>query len=90
MLAIAPETMPAKPVELVARCIAIFAGRLPFAAAHQGKETDDPNISAEFESVRPRFRSPGIASDSSHRILKATMAVCASTVRSLSSDVAVN
>jgi len=37
-------------LEIMARCIRMFAGRLAFAAAHRGKNTEDPTLEWEFES----------------------------------------
>ncbi|ORY91597.1 lysophospholipase [Leucosporidium creatinivorum] len=49
MLAINPETMPAYPVQLLARGIASFAGPLPLASANKGKNSEDPDVEEQFQ-----------------------------------------
>ena len=49
MIMIAPTSRPSYVVELIARSMALFAGRLGFAAANKGQNSEDPWTEAEFE-----------------------------------------
>lgn len=48
MLAISPDSKPPRIVELFARLIARFSGRLPLADANKGKNTQDPWCEDQF------------------------------------------
>lgn len=50
MLKISPHSRPSYLVELVARTLASFAGRLGLAAANKGNNSEDPWIEQEFEA----------------------------------------
>ncbi|KDN49616.1 alpha/beta-hydrolase [Tilletiaria anomala UBC 951] len=49
MIAISPESRPGYAVELLAKALALFAGRLPLAAAVRGNVSDDPRVEKEHE-----------------------------------------
>lgn len=49
MLAIGAETMPAYPIQLLARGVASFAGPLALAAANKGKNSEDPEVEEQFQ-----------------------------------------
>ncbi|EHS63469.1 uncharacterized protein PGTG_21600 [Puccinia graminis f. sp. tritici CRL 75-36-700-3] len=50
MLAIAPDSRPAYFVELFARAVCRFAGRMPLANANKGKNTPDTWFENQFAS----------------------------------------
>ncbi|GAA96228.1 uncharacterized protein L969DRAFT_42167 [Mixia osmundae IAM 14324] len=50
MLSIAPESRPSLLVEYAGRSIAYFFGRLPFADANKGKNSEDQSIEQEFQT----------------------------------------
>lgn len=49
MLGIQSDSRPSHLVELAARALSSFAGRLPFAQANKGKNTEDPSIETKIE-----------------------------------------
>lgn len=53
MLRIAPESRPSKGLEIFARCISTFAGRLPLAKAIRGNVSDDPKVDY-YASIDPQ------------------------------------
>lgn len=50
MIKISPTSRPSYVVEMIARGLASFAGRLGFAAANKGQNSEDPWTEKEFES----------------------------------------
>jgi acylglycerol lipase len=50
MLRISPQSRPPYALELIARALSRWGGRLGFAEANRGKGSDDPGVEAEFSS----------------------------------------
>lgn len=49
LLGVQKDSRPSHAVELIASALASFAGRLPFAEANKGKNTEDPSIETRIE-----------------------------------------
>lgn len=56
MLAIAKNSRPAPVVEKIARFIAVFAGRLPFAPGVKGNVSDDERVEIEFHQDAQTYK----------------------------------